>query len=104
MLDSVVSGLDGHKSVLVFKHSTRCAISGMAKNRLASNMDERLSYFILDVISQRSISNYLATKTGVQHESPQVFLYVNGVLVSVESHSEIRPKGISERLDSLIQI
>ncbi len=76
----------------------------MAKNRLRLKADNRLSYYILDVLSQRELSNILAAKTGIRHESPQAFLFMDGALVLVSSHGEIRPSTISSELDSVIQI
>ena len=76
----------------------------MAKNRLERSPDPRISYFIIDVIGDRPISNALANLAGVSHESPQAFLYNGSVLIDVKSHMAISPGELSKRIDSLIQI
>lgn len=59
--------------VIIYKHSTRCSISSMAKSRLESNLpiaDEQ--YYFLDLLSHRDISDKIAAIFHVQHESPQI--------------------------------
>lgn len=95
------SGTRGFK--LILKHSNRCSVSSMAKNRVEKSRDERITYYIIDVIGNRDVSNSLAESTDVRHESPQAFLYNGSTLIDVTSHMAIRPGEISEHIDSLIQ-
>jgi bacillithiol system protein YtxJ len=88
---------------IILKHSTRCAISSMAKNRLERSPDPRINYFIVDIISNRSLSNFIAEETGVRHESPQSFLYAGGQLIDVKSHMAIDPVEVVRRLGMIIQ-
>ena len=74
--------------VLIFKHSTRCSISSMALNRLTGN-SEPVDFYYLDVIANRNISNLLASRFSVHHESPQVLMIVKGECVYEASHLEI---------------
>lgn len=75
---------------LIFKHSTRCSISAMAKNRLYKNeLPEGIDFYYLDLINYRSISNKIAENYGIRHESPQVLLIKNGQCIYNESHSGI---------------
>jgi len=89
--------------VLILKHSTRCSISAMALNRLESSWDETktsiLTYY-LDLIAHRDISNFLAEKFNVYHQSPQVLLIKNGESYYDESHMGIRYDEIVEQLAS----
>lgn len=79
------------KPQLIFKHSTRCSISSMAKSRLdKSETPDSVDFYYLDLISNRSLSNKIAEDLGVQHESPQVILIKNGQCVYDESHNGIR--------------
>ena len=44
---------------LIFKHSTRCSISSMAKNRLERETPpENVDFYYLDLISYRELSAY----------------------------------------------
>ena len=85
------------KKVLLFKHSTRCSISSMAKNRIESvkELREIEGCFLLDLIKHRDISNEIASKFNVIHESPQVLVIKDGVCVKDLSHSNISWDNIS---------
>lgn len=85
-----IKKLSAQKPQLIFKHSTRCSISSMAKNRLErSTMPEGLDFYYLDLLKYRSISNKIETFFNVPHESPQVILIKNGECTYDESHSGI---------------
>lgn len=78
--------------VMIFKHSTRCGVSGMALGRLEREWSEELNKiktYYLDLISFRSISNAIQEEFGVYHESPQVILIENGKAVYDASHMAI---------------
>lgn len=78
------------KPQLIFKHSSRCAISSMARNRLDRNeAPEEIDFYFLDIINYRNISNKIAHDFKIHHESPQVLLIKNGNCVYDESHSGI---------------
>lgn len=81
------------KSVVVFKHSTRCSISSMAWSRMERNWKEedsiKFSPYFLDLIAHRQISNAIAQRFSVPHESPQVIIIKNGKAVYNDSHMGI---------------
>ena len=82
--------LSAQKPQLIFKHSTRCSISSMAKNRLErSTMPDGVDFYYLDLLKYRSISNKIESIFKVPHESPQVILIKNGECMYDESHSGI---------------
>jgi bacillithiol system protein YtxJ len=78
------------KPVLIFKHSTRCSISSMSLDRLLRNWKEedsaQITPYYLDLISYRSLSNLVAERFGIPHESPQVLLLKDGKVTYHESH------------------
>lgn len=77
---------------LVFKHSTRCNISSMAKSRLEKNWDfsaDDIKPYYLDLIAFRDVSNAITEKFGIFHESPQALLIRNGECVYDASHLDI---------------
>jgi bacillithiol system protein YtxJ len=91
-----------HHAVAIFKHSTRCSISSMAKDRLERSWDFSddkgpLMYY-LDLISYRTISNQIADKFKVHHESPQLILLKNGEAIYDASHNDISIKELKEVL------
>jgi bacillithiol system protein YtxJ len=84
--------------VVIFKHSTRCGISAMAKTRLErATAPESVTFYCLDLVRYRSISNKVAELFGVHHESPQVLLIRNGSCVYDESHNGISMDEIIEQ-------
>jgi bacillithiol system protein YtxJ len=87
-----------HFPQLIFKHSTRCGTSSLAKNRLEkSGYEGDIEFYLLDVIAHRSLSVQVAAELDVWHESPQVILIVNGQADYDESHMGIRMDDIKEQ-------
>lgn len=79
------------KSVaLIFKHSTRCPISSAALSLLQKKWnDEAMAFlptYFLDLLRHRDISNKIAEKFEVEHQSPQVLLIKNGKCIYHNSH------------------
>jgi len=98
-LDSIVE--DSHNiPQIIFKHSTTCPISGMAKRRLEGKWDLNLEPYYLDLLSYRSISNEIASRFGVQHESPQVIMIIDGQARYDESHLDISADTLKQHLES----
>ncbi|NRS88878.1 bacillithiol system protein YtxJ [Flavobacterium sp. 7E] len=89
-LDEIVT-LSKEKPVAIFKHSTRCSISRMALKQFENEFDfpEKVTPYFLDLIAFRDISNDIASRFGVQHQSPQLILIKNGKAVYNTSHSDI---------------
>lgn len=80
------------KKVAIFKHSTRCFISKtVLKNfeKEVQNSDKDVSYYFLDLIAHRDISNKIADDFGVTHQSPQLIVLENGKAVADASHQSI---------------
>lgn len=78
--------------VAVFKHSTSCFISKtVLKNfeKEVGNSDKEVSYYFLDLIAYRPISNKIAEDFGITHQSPQLIVLENGKAVKDASHQSI---------------
>ncbi|MDP2175613.1 MAG: bacillithiol system redox-active protein YtxJ [Bacteroidota bacterium] len=87
--------------ILIFKHSTRCSISEMSKNRLERSWTELLSHypiFYLDLIQFREVSNQVSERFQVYHESPQLLIIHKGECIYSASHMEIRTNEIEEEI------
>lgn len=92
-----IKNADGYS--LIFKHSTRCSISMMAKRNFEFNwevipVDTKL--YFLDLISFREISNSVAEVFNVAHQSPQILLIKGGDCVLEASHSDISAEEVAE--------
>ena len=91
--------LSHEKPQLIFKHSTRCSISSMAKDRLEREWNlENVEPWYLDLITYRNVSNAIASQLGVHHESPQAILLKDGVVLHDSSHNAISVQRLSEAL------
>lgn len=84
---------------IIFKHSTRCPISMMAKRKF--ELDEKLfdgttPLYFLDLIKYRELSKAVAETFNVQHESPQLLLIKDGECILDQSHSSISAEEVVE--------
>lgn len=88
------------KDVVIFKHSTTCSISLMAKRRLEEDWDnlENVIPYYLDLKSFRSISDEVAERFSVHHESPQILLIRQGDCIYDASHFDITIAELKETL------
>ena len=85
---------------IIFKHSTRCAISSMAKTRLERNeQPQTADFYFLDLIKHRSLSDQVTLEFSVTHESPQILLIKNAECVYEESHNGIRMDELVEQIN-----
>ena len=98
-LDSIVEESE-EKPIVIFKHSTRCSISRMAlKNFEREYSDENsASLYFLDLLSHRDVSNEIAQRFHVIHQSPQLLLIKNGQSVYDVSHSEIDAEALKSKI------
>jgi bacillithiol system protein YtxJ len=80
--------------VILFKHSQSCGVSLMARDMLA---DGGVPALVHEIVVQRSrdLSQAVADRLGVRHESPQVFVVVRGKAVWHSSHSGVTPERVA---------
>jgi len=97
-LDDIVENSKG-KTQLIFKHSTRCGISRMVMNQFVSAYDVNMNadLYYLDLLNYRDVSNEVGYKFQAMHESPQLLIIRNGVVVAYASHGAINDMDL-ERL------
>ena len=89
-----------HKPQVIFKHSSRCSISSVALQRLQkAQQPEGLDFYFLDLLAHRFLSNKVAEKFSVHHESPQILLIKNGKCVYDESHLGISMNDIAMEVE-----
>ena len=86
-----IMDLSHQQPVIIFKHSTRCSISRMALKQFENEFDleGRVTPYFLDLLNHRDISNEIATRFEVYHQSPQLLLIKEGKSVYDVSHSDI---------------
>lgn len=84
------------EAVIVFKHSTTCPISSAAYREMS-----RLENDVAIVVVQqaRDVSNEIAKRTGLHHESPQVIVLKNGEAVWSASHYDVTSEAVRRALE-----
>ncbi len=95
-----IIALSEQMPVIIFKHSTRCSISRMALKNFENEYDlgESVVAYFLDLISFREVSNEIASRFNVVHQSPQLLLIVGGKSVYDVSHSSIDAQELKSKL------
>lgn len=95
-----IENISNVKPIVIFKHSTRCSISRFALKQFEReyDLDETVDAFFLDLIEHRDVSNEIASKFGVYHESPQLILIKNGKAVYDVSHSDINADALKSKI------
>lgn len=88
--------------VIVFKHSTSCSISAMAKSKIERQWAdaglENAKLYYLDLLSYRPVSQQVAQQFRVQHESPQLLLIQDGECTYHASHNGIRLSDVKQAM------
>ncbi len=90
-LDEIVEN-SNNKTIVIFKHSTRCSISRFALKQFENeySLEDKVDLYFLDLLNYREVSNEIANRFQVVHQSPQLLLIKNGVVVYDASHSDIQ--------------
>jgi len=98
-LDEIIA-ISKQKPVVIFKHSTRCSVSRMALKQFETDYDleDRVDTYFLDLLEHRDISNAIATRFNVVHQSPQLLLIKGGKSVYDVSHSDIDAEELKGKL------
>ncbi len=98
-LDELVA-FSKQKPAVIFKHSTRCSISRFALKQFEKDFDleDNVDAYFLDLLEHRDISNEIASRFGVYHQSPQLLLIKEGKSVYDVSHDAINAKDLKEKL------
>ncbi|MFC7773010.1 bacillithiol system redox-active protein YtxJ [Flavobacterium sp. GCM10027622] len=91
-LDAIVEESNS-QPIVIFKHSTRCNISRMVLKQFENEFDVvsgLVKPYYLDLLEFRPISNEIAAKFNVVHQSPQIIVLKNELVVHDASHSDIQ--------------
>ena len=88
-----------NQPIAIFKHSTRCGTSSMALRQFEKELNtENNNYkiYFLDLLSFRELSNEIAIRFQVFHQSPQLIVIKNGNTIHHSSHYQIDAKILNE--------
>ncbi|HEX9730577.1 MAG TPA: bacillithiol system redox-active protein YtxJ [Thermoanaerobaculia bacterium] len=103
-LDSLIE--KSHQApVMIFKHSLICPISAAAYGEFESYLaarpaGDRVVHALVEIQRARPVSNAVAERTGVRHESPQALVLRGGRVVWHQSHGALRVASLSGAVES----
>lgn len=104
-MEQLEAALGAEHPVLILKHSTACPVSAGALRRTNEYIAkceaagvELPPCYLIKVIESRPVSNALAQKAGVQHQSPQLLLIEQGRAIWNTSHFDINGENIEKAL------
>ena len=85
---------------LLYKHSPYCGLSAMARHEISffSQGNPGVPVFVIDVIHRRPLSQQIAQRFEIEHESPQVILLRRGRPVFDASHRGVSAYALEREL------
>ncbi|HET7694740.1 MAG TPA: bacillithiol system redox-active protein YtxJ [Vicinamibacterales bacterium] len=90
------------RPVLLFKHSRYCGVSAEALDELQSHIDNApsdIAYRMITVQTHRPLSDAVAQRLGLRHETPQAILLRDGKIVWNASHFRITANQLNQVLN-----
>jgi bacillithiol system protein YtxJ len=107
--DNAIPEIDRHTSldsllqrdvVMLFKHSAACPVSWAAHAHVSRfhARNPEVPVYLVPVIKQRAVSQQIAERIHVRHESPQIIVLRRGVVISVASHGAITERYLNQIL------
>ena len=88
--------------VVLYKHSSRCGVSAVALeevDRFAKEHPDAARIYLLDLLAHRDVSDAVASRLGIRHESPQAIFLRDGRVTSVLNHGAIRQPALWSALE-----
>jgi bacillithiol system protein YtxJ len=90
------------RPVLLFKHSRNCGVSCEALDELRAHVEKAAgtaAYKVVTVQSHRTVSDHVAARLGIRHETPQAILLRDGRPVWSASHFRITADALGKHID-----
>ena len=98
-LDGVLAG---DQKVVLFKHSLTCPVSSAAfreyEKYLAEAGEGGVKFTLIEVQNARDVSNEIAARLGVKHESPQALVVEAGSVSWHASHWSITKDSLNQAI------
>ena len=91
-LDRFLAQSNGSPAI-IFKHSNSCGISARAHAEMSRI---ELPVGLVTVQTARAVSNEIEARTGVEHETPQVFIIRDGKTLWTASHGQIKAEAVTK--------
>jgi bacillithiol system protein YtxJ len=94
-------GESRHRPLVLFKHSYSCGVSAEALDELLTHLAVKRSdarYALVTVQTHREVSNAIAARLGVRHETPQALVVSDGRVVWSASHFRVNAAALEKAL------
>ena len=91
------------RPLLLFKHSRSCGTSHEALDELQAHLAEAprdAAYAVVTVQGQRELSDAIAQRFHLRHETPQALVVRDGQLVWSASHFRVTSDAIARAIDA----
>jgi bacillithiol system protein YtxJ len=91
----------GDRPLLLFKHSFTCGVSAEALDELVNHLNgeaDEARYAMVTVQTHRDVSNAVAARLGIRHETPQAILIRDGRAIWSASHFRVNAAEIQKAL------
>ena len=87
---------------LLYKHSPKCSVCRAALHEVEDFMQQypEAEVYGVDVLAHRDLSQQVAARTGITHESPQVIIFRDGKPLWSDSHFGITAGAIGQQFES----
>ena len=89
------------RPLVLFKHSYTCGASADALDELVTHLNAGPSdalYAMVTVQTHRDVSNAVARKLGIRHETPQALLIQDGRVVWSASHFRVTARAVEDAI------
>ena len=94
-----IARISHEKPVAILKHSTRCGISRMVLRQFEKDYnlnEDQVELYFLDLLNHREVSNKIASKFNVPHQSPQLIIIKDGKVVHDASHNAVSAESLHQ--------
>jgi bacillithiol system protein YtxJ len=98
-LDALLGPASG--PVALYKHSTQCGNSETALEEVRAFEEKNptgTTIYYLDLLAHRDVSNAIAQRLGIRHESPQFIVLKDGKPLTVLNHRAIRLDALAKAI------
>ena len=88
------------RTQVIYKHSSTCGISSMVLKMFTDSydLDMDCDLYFLTIQNHRDVSNEIAQRFRVRHESPQLLVVKNGEVTFHTSHGAIADTDLKQKL------